>query len=184
MHTAEHILNRQNGSHVRLPSFEECTYRTEKEQMRLRIAGRTDRRNDGRSRTCWQHWVSSWRAKTPPPTLHFGTSWPAPMCWTPRVVVDGNITTSYGLGGAIPFALELVRQLAGEAEADRIRNAIASALRGGRLYAFLLPAARRTVWRTPPSSRRTAHKVWPLSWLGPPIFPEKRARRSRSESGV
>ena len=33
--------------------------------------------------------------------------------------------TSYGLGGAIPFALELVRQLAGEAEADRIRNAIA-----------------------------------------------------------
>ena len=42
-----------------------------------------------------------------------------------EVVVDGNITTSYGLGGAIPFALELVRQLAGEAEADRIRNAIA-----------------------------------------------------------
>ena len=38
---------------------------------------------------------------------------------------DGNITTSYGLGGAIPFALELVRQLAGQAEADRIRNAIA-----------------------------------------------------------
>ena len=42
-----------------------------------------------------------------------------------EVVVDGNITTSYGLGGAIPFALELVRQLAGEAEADRIRGAIA-----------------------------------------------------------
>ena len=42
MHTAEHILNQ---------TFEECTYRTEKEQMRLRIAGRTDRRNDGRSRT-------------------------------------------------------------------------------------------------------------------------------------
>ena len=42
-----------------------------------------------------------------------------------EVVVDGNITTSYGLGGAIPFALELVRQLAGEAEADRIRSAIA-----------------------------------------------------------
>jgi len=31
-----------------------------------------------------------------------------------EVVVDGNITTSYGLGGAIPFALELVRQLAGQ----------------------------------------------------------------------
>ena len=42
-----------------------------------------------------------------------------------EVVVDGNITTSYGLGGAIPFALELVRQLAGQAEADHIRNAIA-----------------------------------------------------------
>ena len=42
-----------------------------------------------------------------------------------EVVVDGSITTSYGLGGAIPFALELVRQLAGQAEADRIRNAIA-----------------------------------------------------------
>ena len=42
-----------------------------------------------------------------------------------EVVVDGNITTSYGLGGAIPFALELVRQLAGEVEADRIRSAIA-----------------------------------------------------------
>ena len=36
-----------------------------------------------------------------------------------------SITTSYGLGGAIPFALELVRQLAGPAEADRIQNAIA-----------------------------------------------------------
>lgn len=42
-----------------------------------------------------------------------------------EVVVDDNITTSYGLGGAIPFALELVRQLAGQAEAERIRNAIA-----------------------------------------------------------
>ena len=42
-----------------------------------------------------------------------------------EVVVDGNITTSYGLGGAIPFALELVRQLSGPAEADRIQKAIA-----------------------------------------------------------
>ena len=42
-----------------------------------------------------------------------------------EVVVDGNIITSYGLGGAIPFALELVRQLAGPAEADRIQKAIA-----------------------------------------------------------
>ena len=42
-----------------------------------------------------------------------------------EVVVDGNITTSYGLGGAIPFALELVRQLAGEQEAQRVQQAIA-----------------------------------------------------------
>ena len=42
-----------------------------------------------------------------------------------EVVVDDNITTSYGLGGAIPFALELVRQLAGPDEAARIQKAIA-----------------------------------------------------------
>lgn len=42
-----------------------------------------------------------------------------------EVVVDGNLTTSYGLGGAIPFALELVRQLQGDAEAERIQSAIA-----------------------------------------------------------
>ena len=41
-----------------------------------------------------------------------------------EVVVDGELTTSFGLGGAIPFALELVRQIAGEAEAERIRGAI------------------------------------------------------------
>ena len=42
-----------------------------------------------------------------------------------EVVVDGSITTSYGLGGAIPFGLELVRQLAGPDEAARIQKAIA-----------------------------------------------------------
>lgn len=41
-----------------------------------------------------------------------------------EVVVDGTLTTSFGLGGAIPFALELVRQLSGEAEAQRVRKAI------------------------------------------------------------
>ena len=30
----------------------------------------------------------------------------------------------------------------------------------------MLPAVCRTAWRTPPSSRRTAHRIWPLSWLG------------------
>lgn len=41
-----------------------------------------------------------------------------------EVVVDGNLTTSFGLGGTIPFALELLRQLEGEAAADRVRQAI------------------------------------------------------------
>ena len=35
------------------------------------------------------------------------------------------ITTSYGLGGAIPFGLELVRQLVGPDEAARVQKAIA-----------------------------------------------------------
>jgi 4-methyl-5(b-hydroxyethyl)-thiazole monophosphate biosynthesis len=41
-----------------------------------------------------------------------------------EVVVDGNLITSFGLGGAIPFALELVRELEGEGAASRIRDAI------------------------------------------------------------
>lgn len=41
-----------------------------------------------------------------------------------EVVVDGNIITSFGLGGAIPFALELVKELAGTGEAERVRQAI------------------------------------------------------------
>ena len=41
-----------------------------------------------------------------------------------EVVVDGNFITSFGLGGGIVFALELVTELAGKAEADRIRQAI------------------------------------------------------------
>lgn len=49
---------------------------------------------------------------------------PGALVMDSEVVVDGNITTSFGLGGAIPFGLELVRQLAGEAEAERIRSAI------------------------------------------------------------
>ncbi len=40
------------------------------------------------------------------------------------VSVAGNITTGQGLGAAIPFALELVRQLAGEEESRRIAKGI------------------------------------------------------------
>lgn len=41
-----------------------------------------------------------------------------------EVVTDGNITTSYGLGGAIPFGLELVRILTGQQAADKVREAV------------------------------------------------------------
>ena len=50
MHTAEHILNQTMVRMFGCPRSKNA-HRTEKEQMRLRIAGRTDRRNDGRSRT-------------------------------------------------------------------------------------------------------------------------------------
>jgi 4-methyl-5(b-hydroxyethyl)-thiazole monophosphate biosynthesis len=40
------------------------------------------------------------------------------------VVVDGCITTSRGMGTAIDFGLELVAQIRGRAEADRIAQAI------------------------------------------------------------
>ena len=40
------------------------------------------------------------------------------------VVVDGNITTGWGLGAAIPFALSLVEQLLDQQIADSIANAI------------------------------------------------------------
>ena len=84
------------------------------------------------------------------------------------MVVDGNITTSYGLGGAIPFALELVRQLAGQAEADRIRNAIAYRhWRGGLFHAFChLPWPGWCGGACRPLCRR--HRRHPLRWLGLP----------------
>ena len=41
-----------------------------------------------------------------------------------EVVTDGNITTARSLGSAIPFALELIRLLEGEAVSQRIREAI------------------------------------------------------------
>ncbi len=43
---------------------------------------------------------------------------------TDRVVVDGNITTSRGVGTAIPFALSLISQLFEPAKAEEIRESI------------------------------------------------------------
>ena len=39
-------------------------------------------------------------------------------------VTDGNITTSRGVGTAIPFALELIRQLFGNEKASEIAESI------------------------------------------------------------
>ena len=45
-------------------------------------------------------------------------------CTGSEVTVDGNITTGRALGAAIPFALELARQLEGQEASDRVRQAI------------------------------------------------------------
>lgn len=41
-----------------------------------------------------------------------------------EVETDGNITTSRGLGTAIPFALELISQLCGEEKAEEIKKSV------------------------------------------------------------
>jgi len=41
-----------------------------------------------------------------------------------KVTVDGNITTAQALGAAIPFALELIRQLEGDRAAEKVASAI------------------------------------------------------------
>jgi len=40
------------------------------------------------------------------------------------VVVDGNVTTSRGLGTAVDFALSLIEQLLGEKKADEIAESV------------------------------------------------------------
>ena len=47
----------------------------------------------------------------------------AEVC-TDRVVKDGNITTSRGLGTAISFALELISQLYGKEKAEEIKKSV------------------------------------------------------------
>ena len=43
---------------------------------------------------------------------------------TESVVVDGNVTTSRGLGTAIDFSLSLIRQLEGSAKAEEIAESV------------------------------------------------------------
>lgn len=43
---------------------------------------------------------------------------------TDKVVVDGNITTSRGLGTALEFALELIRQLEGVERAEKVAKSV------------------------------------------------------------
>ena len=43
---------------------------------------------------------------------------------TERVAVDGHITTSRGVGTAIPFALSLIEQLYGKEKSEEIRKSI------------------------------------------------------------
>ena len=40
------------------------------------------------------------------------------------VTVDGNLTTGRALGAAIPFTLELIRQLEGNEKAESVAKAI------------------------------------------------------------
>ena len=41
-----------------------------------------------------------------------------------KVVIDGNITTSRGLGTAIDFALSLISQLLGQGKAEQIAESV------------------------------------------------------------
>ena len=45
-------------------------------------------------------------------------------CLADRIVVDGNLTTSRGVGTAIPFALSLIEQLFGKEKSEEIRKSI------------------------------------------------------------
>jgi len=57
----------------------------------------------------------------------FGDQLPGARYQEQRVVVDGHITTSRGPGTSLEFALELVRQLCGEQQAEALRRGMLAA---------------------------------------------------------
>ena len=82
-----------------------------------------------------------------------------------EVVVDGNITTSYGLGGAIPFALELVRQLAGQLSRPHPERHRLPPLREETEMRFVTCRLPDGV-EDPAILSPDGTQIWPLSWLG------------------
>ena len=53
------------------------------------------------------------------------------------VVVDGNVTTSRGLGTAVDFALSLIGQRLGEEKADEIAESVVYSRKLGKNRSFL-----------------------------------------------
>ncbi len=58
------------------------------------------------------------------PSMNFEDKMPGAHLTHAPVTVDGNITTGQALGAAIPFALELVRQLEGEEAVKKVSRGI------------------------------------------------------------
>ena len=59
--------------------------------------------------------------------LHIRPAWKDWLVQKPSlesVVIDGNVTTSRGLGTAIDFALSLIGQLLGDEKADEIAESV------------------------------------------------------------
>ena len=64
------------------------------------------------------------RATSNPGFQHVLAEQGAELAADEPVVVDGNFTTSQGMGTAIDFALEIVRRYKGDAEVERLKGAV------------------------------------------------------------
>ena len=56
--------------------------------------------------------------------LHTRPAWTVLEKSEEKVVIDGNITTSRGLGTTIDFSLSLISQLLGQEKADQIAESV------------------------------------------------------------